>query len=650
MKFVIVLIYLTCLSNLIIAQGVKIGGTGNPDPYAILDVDGTTGKGLLLPRLSTVQMNALSQASDGMFIYNTTETSLYVRKSGAWVKCSDAQQASSLSLPHTSSHPVGNGYVLDLTNTTGTGAYGAIIGRSPINGNAVVGYSEAGNGLVGSSNSGTGAYLSSSTGAALITGAGNIGFGIVNPNKARLAVTGTVGAVSALFENGTGVAIENNFPGIGLNTYYNNGRKAIGNGYGGVLSLDPNTGDIQLLSSSIAGTVDNLLSMNHRLMVKKNGNIGIQGNYYPQAPFSMGNVLGNKIWLWGYNDSTHYGMGIQPFQMQVYTPSVEDDILFGYGSSINFTENMRIKGNGKVGIGSSEPNYPLTVEAAGAGIVHQSNSVIMGTQVSGSAGWLKTFSNHPLYFTTNNGANTQMALTIGGRLGIGTHLPAAKIHARDTIQELLQLDNFKALAVDEKSNINLKTGSQYTGIIGTTGTGSSSARLSFYTGASLSSSFLTEKMSILNNGNVGINTINPSATLEVNGKTKLVQAAGQDAAIVISGAIGVSGNNKAIFVRTVNNSDITLNAKQVILDNTLTNNKPGLYLFVSSNSGVPVGVTYDSNIQKWKLYTTGMEVSGFTTLNLKECDDDCKLTQIPLVKERSFGPGDSFNILVIQNM
>ena len=274
----------------------------------------------------------------------------------------------------------------------------------------------------------------------------------------------------------------------------------------------------------------------------------------------------------------------------------------------------------------------------------------MGTQVSGSAGWLKTFSNHPLYFTTNNGANTQMALTIGGRLGIGTHLPAAKIHARDTIQELLQLDNFKALAVDEKSNINLKTGSQYTGIIGTTGTGSSSARLSFYTGASLSSSFLTEKMSILNNGNVGINTINPSATLEVNGKTKLVQAAGQDAAIVISGAIGVSGNNKAIFVRTVNNSDITLNAKQVILDNTLTNNKPGLYLFVSSNSGVPVGVTYDSNIQKWKLYTTGMEVSGFTTLNLKECDDDCKLTQIPLVKERSFGPGDSFNILVIQNM
>jgi len=46
--------------------------------------------------------------------------------------------------------------------------------------------------------------------------------------------------------------------------------------------------------------------------------------------------------------------------MQIHTDIAESDIAFGYGSSSSFAENMRIKGNGNVGIGN-DPLYKLDV-------------------------------------------------------------------------------------------------------------------------------------------------------------------------------------------------------------------------------------------------------------------------------------------------
>jgi len=46
-------------------------GTNTPDPSAKLDVSSTT-KGLLIPRLTTTQVNAISNPAAGLLVYNTT--------------------------------------------------------------------------------------------------------------------------------------------------------------------------------------------------------------------------------------------------------------------------------------------------------------------------------------------------------------------------------------------------------------------------------------------------------------------------------------------------------------------------------------------------------------------------------------------------
>lgn len=95
------------------------------------------------------------------------------------------------------------------------------------------------------------------------------------------------------------------------------------------------------------------------LTVLKNGNIGI-GMSAPGYLVNFPNALGDKISLWG-NSGAHYGFGIQSNALQIHSDVVSSDVVFGYGSSASLTETMRIKGNGKVGIGTNSPAYKLDV-------------------------------------------------------------------------------------------------------------------------------------------------------------------------------------------------------------------------------------------------------------------------------------------------
>jgi hypothetical protein len=80
-----------------------------------------------------------------------------------------------------------------------------------------------------------------------------------------------------------------------------------------------------------------------------------------------------------------------------------------------------------VGIGTTQPGYPLTVIAqANKGIVQKDGAVEIGFYTNGSSAFLQTWSNHGLNFATVNGP-AQVTLLPSGNVGIGNTLPEAKL-------------------------------------------------------------------------------------------------------------------------------------------------------------------------------------------------------------------------------
>lgn len=95
----------------------------------------------------------------------------------------------------------------------------------------------------------------------------------------------------------------------------------------------------------------------------KNANLGLH-TATPQYPLTFKDETGDKIsFYYGNttNTTNHYGIGIGAFQFQIFTPTSNDDIVFGFGRSAALTEKVRFKGNGNVGIGLNNPSELLDV-------------------------------------------------------------------------------------------------------------------------------------------------------------------------------------------------------------------------------------------------------------------------------------------------
>jgi len=72
MKRTIILFSIIAYSLCGVSQGVKIGTTsGDPDQSAILDIESDS-KGMLPPRLTMEQRDAIVNPSEGLTIFNTT--------------------------------------------------------------------------------------------------------------------------------------------------------------------------------------------------------------------------------------------------------------------------------------------------------------------------------------------------------------------------------------------------------------------------------------------------------------------------------------------------------------------------------------------------------------------------------------------------
>lgn len=68
-----------------ISQGVRISeAPGEPDPSAVLDLNSTS-QGLLSPRMTTAQRNAIPNPAPGLQIYNTDVNCLQFYNGGQWI-------------------------------------------------------------------------------------------------------------------------------------------------------------------------------------------------------------------------------------------------------------------------------------------------------------------------------------------------------------------------------------------------------------------------------------------------------------------------------------------------------------------------------------------------------------------------------------
>lgn len=83
MKKIILLFSLFFIANLSFSQ-TKLGNLANPaNTNAVLDVESST-KGVLLPRMTTTQRNAIASPAEGLTIYNTTDHQYQVYNGAAW--------------------------------------------------------------------------------------------------------------------------------------------------------------------------------------------------------------------------------------------------------------------------------------------------------------------------------------------------------------------------------------------------------------------------------------------------------------------------------------------------------------------------------------------------------------------------------------
>lgn len=126
-----------------------------------------------------------------------------------------------------------------------------------------------------------------------------------------------------------------------------------------------NTNDF-LMATKASQTLNGSLTVNQGTLTLNSNfvaksKVGIGGVTAPGFLLTFPDGFGDKISLHGQSGA-HYGFGIASHLLQIHGNTSSSDIAFGYGESANFTENMRVMGNGNVGIGTQSPAVKLDVK------------------------------------------------------------------------------------------------------------------------------------------------------------------------------------------------------------------------------------------------------------------------------------------------
>jgi len=352
-----------------------------------------------------------------------------------------------------------------------------------------------------------------------------------------------------------------------------------------------NVGDFHFIT-------DNTNSPQTMMIIKNNGNVGI-GTTDPNQLLDIDGIT--RIRRAGTVTTEYLDIEVTD---SVATFSIsQDEATFGgfifnlddnSGSSINSafrisnstpTDLLTVRSDGKVGIGTTTPDYELEVSTSSNSRIAATsvtNSVVNHLQADSSGAYVGPLSNHSLFIKTNN--TTRVTVDTSGNVGIGTTSPSVKLEVKDSQDS----------SIDSGIGIVRSANSQ-TGYINMVG-----GAFNFNAPSAIAIKFRdggTTNMTILGDGNVGIGTTSPSNRLHIQHSAVTTDQAlfihntnnGNDAGIKFSDNTTAAQNGIFYYSHVDTSSNGTANSFHFNSDQTnlaviidQTNANSGYYIGESS--------------------------------------------------------------------
>ena len=507
-------------NGLIVSGSVGIG-TATPAASALLDLASTT-QGILPPRMTTTQKNAISSPAAGLTVYDSTANALYTYNGTTWVAA-------------------GGG------------------GGSPGGSTTQVQFNSSG------SFSGDSGFTYAGSGAATIAGAAATALSVITSNTSASSA-----AISASESGATGATYAGQFTNASASGYgvYASESSSTGSTYGGAF-YDSSTSGVGVFGSASAssGTTYGAWFNNNstsgiaaygyasaatgttyggKFVSASTSGVGVYGN----ATGSTGTTYG----VYGYNSSTSgtgvfgystastgtaYGgqfisssSGGTALYSTVYNAAAKGLVVQGYlsqtGDLAEFQNSSGtvltvVNASGSVGIGSSSPATALDVVGAGtfSSTVTGTNFQPTGSTVPANGFYLPAANNIAL--STNSTA--RLRIDSSGNVGIGTSSPGNLLTLNTTGQ-----DTLPALGSNGGKFGMFNNGDAYGLISGVLSSGDVFMQVQRVDGTATAYNLQLQP----NGGKVGVGSASPGAKLDVYAPS--TASSGSSVGIQMSGA------------------------------------------------------------------------------------------------------------------
>ncbi|MBL4756048.1 MAG: hypothetical protein JKY52_20945 [Flavobacteriales bacterium] len=442
-------------------------GIGTTSPSARLEVSSTT-SGVLIPRVTLVQRNAIAIPVTSELVFQTDNTPGYYYWDGAaWVQ---------------------------MLTASGTGSGWATTGNAG---------TTVGTNFLGTTDAQDFAIYTNNAERIRVTSGGNIGIGTTSPDFSGFGaghqvlslLSNTVAKVSAIEVAGNqrlagtdaGAIDFHNFDGVSFD------RLAV---VAGRVDASANSGNL-VFKTANAGVIGD------RMLIDESGNVGI-GTTSPDANLEVAALeSGSNSAKINLENST------SGFKWQLANRSAaataSDALAISHWNGSTWLSNyLIVKPSGNVGIGTVAPGARLevtptitaTTDYTGikSGIVYNGVTVMTnwyGGYIAAPSG-TGTITNKYAFVTEAN----------AGNVGIGTNAPSVKLQVDHVGNENAAFQVGDLATVTSRTGVYLRSTTEGRISVG------SGAAITFYNGGSAG----TERMRIDGAGNVGINTTTPDAS------------------------------------------------------------------------------------------------------------------------------------------